>query len=51
MEGRTRLAGRNGKVLEVWSCDGHAEGLESAPPFQHEGGHPLGERRGRRTVL
>jgi hypothetical protein len=38
VEGRTRLAGRNGEVLQVWSCDGHAEGLESAQQFQHEGG-------------
>jgi hypothetical protein len=28
--GRTRLAGRNGKVLQVWSCEGHGEGLRDA---------------------
>jgi hypothetical protein len=30
VEGRTRLAGRNGRVLTVWSCDGHREGLVRA---------------------
>jgi len=28
--GRHRLSGRDGRVLRVWSCEGHAEGLEAA---------------------
>ena len=28
VEGRTRLAGRHGKLLKGGSCEGHAEGLE-----------------------
>lgn len=28
--GRTRLSGRDGKLLRLWSCQGHAEGLEGA---------------------
>ena len=32
-EGRTRLRGPNGKMLRVWSCDGHRQGLESAQPL------------------
>jgi hypothetical protein len=28
--GRARISGRSGKVLRVWSCEGHCEGLESA---------------------
>jgi hypothetical protein len=26
--GNHRLAGPNGKVIRVWSCDGHREGVE-----------------------
>jgi hypothetical protein len=27
VEGRIRLSGRNGRLLRVWSCEGHREGL------------------------
>jgi hypothetical protein len=31
--GRTRLNGRNGRVLQVWSCEGHKEGLDGLRPI------------------
>jgi hypothetical protein len=34
--GRTQLSGREGRVLTVWSCDRHREGLEMAQVVANE---------------
>jgi hypothetical protein len=30
--GRHRLSGRDARVVRVWSCEGHREGLENPKP-------------------
>jgi len=35
--GRIRLSGRDGRVLRVWSCEGHREGLEGVRPSSSRG--------------
>jgi hypothetical protein len=34
--GRHRLSGRNGKMLRVWSCEGHVEGAIEPLPWSPE---------------